>query len=146
MTPNMKPPAFQFYADENGFQVGQPPRGCTPSAKLNTKRFLVDTMTLNCSEVGSLVQRVCQMLATRDFDTLRRLPFIDRVFVGTQKRPHIPNEVRKKVLSVGVCARCGATDDLEVDHVIPYSKGGAHEEDNFQCLCSKCNRRKGAQL
>ena len=142
----MKPPAFQFYADENGFQVGQPPRGCTPSARLNAKRFLLDTVTLTCPETGALIQSVCGMLRKRDFKALRGMPFIDRIFVGTQKRPHIPKDVRKKVLAVGRCADCGSTDGLEVDHVIPYSKGGPHEEVNFQCLCSKCNRRKGASL
>lgn len=40
------------------------------------------------------------------------------------------------------CRRCGSSDNLEIDHVIPLSKGGRHDEDNFQTLCRTCNRKK----
>lgn len=35
---------------------------------------------------------------------------------------------------------------LEVDHIVPISKGGMTTEDNLQTLCWKCNRHKGAKL
>lgn len=35
---------------------------------------------------------------------------------------------------------------LEVDHIIPISKGGITEENNLQTLCWKCNRHKGAKI
>ena len=35
---------------------------------------------------------------------------------------------------------------LEVDHIIPVSKGGLTKEDNLQTLCWKCNRIKGAKI
>ncbi len=35
---------------------------------------------------------------------------------------------------------------LEVDHIVPISKGGLTIEDNLQTLCWKCNRSKGAKL
>jgi hypothetical protein len=61
-------------------------------------------------------------------------------------RPTIPASVRQSVLSVGVCALCRSTERLSVDHIIPFSKGGADTRDNFQCLCKPCNSRKGARL
>lgn len=35
---------------------------------------------------------------------------------------------------------------LEIDHIIPLSKGGMTEVDNLQTLCWKCNRSKGAKI
>lgn len=35
---------------------------------------------------------------------------------------------------------------LEIDHIIPVSKGGLTQEENLQTLCWKCNRNKGAKL
>ncbi|MBA7544890.1 hypothetical protein ES705_37251 [subsurface metagenome] len=40
------------------------------------------------------------------------------------------------------CMKCGIKDNLEVDHIIPLSRGGREDEDNMQILCSKCNRKK----
>lgn len=42
------------------------------------------------------------------------------------------------------CVYCGATDELEIDHIIPFSRGGACSVDNFQVLCGPCNRSKSA--
>lgn len=50
------------------------------------------------------------------------------------------------------CGQCGNSTDiepnllLEVDHILPVSKGGITEESNLQTLCWKCNRRKGAKV
>ena len=35
---------------------------------------------------------------------------------------------------------------LEIDHIIPLSKGGITSEDNLQTLCWKCNRSKGSKI
>lgn len=35
---------------------------------------------------------------------------------------------------------------LEVDHIIPVSKGGVTEADNLQTLCWRCNRNKGNSI
>lgn len=45
-----------------------------------------------------------------------------------------------------VCATCGATDDLQIDHVLPLSRGGSNGLRNLQVLCGTCNRRKGGSL
>ena len=42
------------------------------------------------------------------------------------------------------CRKCGRhTDDLEIDHIIPVSKGGKSEPNNLQTLCRRCNKEKG---
>lgn len=35
---------------------------------------------------------------------------------------------------------------LEIDHIIPLSRGGISTENNLQTLCWRCNRTKGAKL
>ena len=35
---------------------------------------------------------------------------------------------------------------LEIDHIIPLSKGGMTKEDNLQTLCWRCNRTKGSKI
>lgn len=50
------------------------------------------------------------------------------------------------------CQQCGASIQqepnllLEIDHIIPISKGGLTTEDNLQALCWRCNRSKGAKI
>lgn len=45
------------------------------------------------------------------------------------------------------CQICGrSTNDLEVDHIIPISKGGKSTPDNLQTLCHRCNYRKGSSI
>jgi len=48
----------------------------------------------------------------------------------------------------GDCAGCGEHFNyriLEVDHILPRSKGGTDHLDNLQLLCSYCNRSKGGR-
>ena len=45
----------------------------------------------------------------------------------------------------GVCPHCGKKfdyEEMEGDHIIPWSKGGKTELANLQMLCQACNRRK----
>ena len=53
------------------------------------------------------------------------------------------NKIRKQVLSDynHCCAACGCTDHeaLQIDHVIPQSKGGSDDLENLQVLCYVCN-------
>ena len=43
------------------------------------------------------------------------------------------------------CLRCGETDRLEIDHVVPLARGGRNELGNMQILCRLCNASKGAK-
>ena len=48
----------------------------------------------------------------------------------------------------GVCAGCDTHFPfrvMEVDHVLPRSRGGTDHADNLQLLCSGCNRSKGGR-
>jgi len=62
-------------------------------------------------------------------------------------RKAIPGTIRYEVLKRAQtrCELCGIHDEvraLEVDHIIPKSKGGPDILENYQALCFKCNAQK----
>jgi len=63
------------------------------------------------------------------------------------RRP-IPDEVRQQVYRRDGyrCVTCGSTDDLTLDHIIPWSLGGSDDASNLQTMCRPCNCRKGARV
>lgn len=54
----------------------------------------------------------------------------------------ISNDTRKELLKDGKCVFCGSTEKLQIDHIIPVSKGGSSRKSNLQILCKKCNQKK----
>lgn len=60
------------------------------------------------------------------------------------RRESIPQEVMDRVWNRdgGRCVKCGSQENLEFDHIIPVSKGGATTYRNIQLLCKKCNVEK----
>lgn len=63
-------------------------------------------------------------------------------------RRKIPASVRRLVLTRDglACRHCGTGQDLTIDHIMPWSMGGADDEANLQTLCQPCNSRKGARV
>ena len=63
-------------------------------------------------------------------------------------RIHVPDGLRLAVLlrDGGRCRKCRRAIQLEMDHIIPVSKGGNTEESNLQTLCRRCNRAKSRKL
>lgn len=43
------------------------------------------------------------------------------------------------------CIYCGGKDDVEIDHVVPLARGGAHCQDNLVVACRPCNCSKRAK-
>ena len=86
----------------------------------------------------------------RELEKQVRQELIDsgELFGDQTKRPPIPREVADAVYSrdQGRCVYCGSTENLQFDHIIPFSKGGATSLENLQLLCQKCNLEKSNKI
>jgi len=90
------------------------------------------------------LKKICEEKLQEYVDS-RGLAIWDYRLLNTEP---IPDSLRFRILkeAKGRCALCGATKNetpLDVDHIIPRSKGGKTVYENLQVLCSKCNRSKG---
>lgn len=66
------------------------------------------------------------------------------VNVNERSRSPIPKDVLRDVWQRdgGKCVECGSNENLEYDHIIAVSRGGANTVRNLQLLCQPCNRKK----
>lgn len=66
------------------------------------------------------------------------------------ERAKVSNELRQEIFERDgyTCVNCGSTEkeSLEIDHIMPISKGGKTEPSNLQTLCRNCNIRKGNKI
>ncbi|HEW97085.1 MAG: hypothetical protein DRR16_23190 [Candidatus Parabeggiatoa sp. nov. 3] len=74
-----------------------------------------------------------------------------RPLTKSNKRIPIPKSVRYTVLhrdhyQCVACGRKAAQVELEIDHIVPVSKGGTNDLNNLQTLCKECNRGKAARI
>lgn len=71
-----------------------------------------------------------------------------RLSTAPIRRSAIPLDIRTAVYERDGrrCLHCGATQNLSLDHIWPYSKGGPDTYENLQTLCRSCNSKKGARV
>jgi len=110
------------------------------------QRFYAEDDGLSPDDVLALVrerERRAQRRLQRAHATLAQ----DGGEIAT-RRERISADVRRAVFERdgGRCVHCGSSFDIQFDHVIPFSLGGAATAENLQVLCSQCNKRKGASL
>jgi hypothetical protein len=98
-------------------------------------------------------QEIYALLITRQQRERQRIQIAQAtIAVGATSRPAsratIPDDVKQLVFARdgGRCKQCGATSELQFDHVISVALGGGSTADNLQLLCGPCNRRKGPGL
>jgi 5-methylcytosine-specific restriction endonuclease McrA len=99
----------------------------------------------------SRVSRLCHLTALSQelvrFDTqlmqhakIAGAAYQQGTLAGYELREYLLEKWRR------TCAYCGATEvPLEVEHIIPKSRGGTDRVSNLTLACVPCNRRKGNQ-
>ncbi len=69
-----------------------------------------------------------------------------RALMTTRLRSYIKDRDNHTCRSCGVSVAMEPHLLLEVDHILPVSRGGLSVPENLQTLCWKCNRSKGAKI
>lgn len=88
---------------------------------------------------------IWQGIHPRDLRTAKQLDRLERTEWG--KLPH-PRTHKKQLFGEqkGRCAACENNpgyENMEMDHIVPKSKGDTDHISNLQLLCAGCNRKKG---
>jgi len=122
---------------------------------LNRRRdedWLPPTLQSRVNNIATWVRRLCELCPITaisyenvKFDTqLLRNPEISGIeyqqgtLQGYEVREYLLEKFGRR------CVYCGATNvPLEVEHVIPKSRGGTDRIDNLVIACHECNQKKG---
>lgn len=126
-----------------------------------TTQFVL-TITLYCSTInGRIYDRKTAVFYDSDIFTLiKKLNNKNGTFYNDREiwnaicrveRGKVSNKMRFSIYERDGyrCCKCGISDryaNLEIDHIIPISKGGKSTYDNLQTLCHKCNVEKGDSI
>ncbi len=101
--------------------------------KLNSKKLEEEIAELMQDEDVTKKSGIYSYILTRDERFLNIREF-------TEKMKREAYERQK-----GICAKCGkqfSIEEMEADHITPWSQGGKTIAENCQMLCKDCNRRK----
>ena len=115
---------------------------CVAAQQLGRKWIGID---LGKSVVDILVQRLRDTSGRlfRDFTATDQVPQRTDVQI-VQPTESVKQRLYKE--QQGKCKACGEDFkiwNLEIDHIVPKSKGGGDYYENYQLLCGNCNRIKG---
>lgn len=150
ITARINPPAFilKRYADEFWNQVGvrlSPITVPYPQYKFQytsaggnsgqTSSIELNTPTLDASS-ATLVEKIRWVKSAAG----------QRALMTVRLRGHIKERDRYTCLQCAVSVAAEPHLLLEVDHIMPVSKGGLSTPENLQTLCWRCNRSKGAKV
>lgn len=88
------------------------------------------------------------------YEQLKQIDFVSTLsdYHCKDQRRLMTRELRDKIAKRDnyTCQQCGKYMPdgvgLQIDHIIPVSKGGKSIESNLQVLCSKCNGSKSARI
>lgn len=112
-------------------------------------RFWWDSEGLSADDVQALVlQRDKKKQATLEQARADAFGSATTDEQQVARRAPIPESVRHEVWrrDQGRCVDCGSRENLEFDHIIPFSRGGSNTARNLELRCETCNRSKGATI
>lgn len=99
-------------------------------------------------DTNKLDDRISRLMADEDVTNKKGIYLY--VFDGNERNLNIrafDSRMRREAYErqKGICPICGKyfeIEDMDADHINPWSKGGTTTADNCQMLCKNCNRHK----
>lgn len=105
----------------------------------------LDAAGTDAAERYVMTQAIClsRMMAAKVVPPPHR-EFPDFRLPAEPRRAPVAADTRRQALDRdrNRCVECGTTEDLCLDHIHPWSKGGPDDLENFQILCRPCNSSK----
>ena len=98
------------------------------------------TLTLNTPTIDALIETLGQKIR------FRKSVAGQRALMTAKLRDQIKLRDNHTCLYCGVSVAAEPHLLLEVDHIVPLSKGGLSITDNLQTLCWRCNRQKSNKM
>jgi hypothetical protein len=110
---------------------------------------LAEIVKMRRSEWLKVKTHIMEMFSNRPWNGDRTYAEIVLGIGLVVRRTSIPTYIRRQVIQRdgSTCVYCGAYDGpFDLDHVIPWSRGGGHSAENLVVACQSCNRSKGARF
>ena len=123
--------------------------------KYKTDEELInDAKNLNEAETLFVSEEIKYLIEEQERKKEKRIKRAKRAIEGPddseidERSRAISTDVQDRVWNRdgGKCVQCGSNENLEFDHIIPFSKGGANTYRNIQLLCESCNRSKSDKI
>ncbi len=126
--------------------------------KLDKKRRAIFQQMItdfNESDYPDAVPKIIDAVSCRVFGHICPVFYCAEPLTETKdQRKHsrsVPRDVMLKVVRRDgqICQQCHQPvpdDEVEFDHIIPFSKGGTSTTDNLRLVCLACNRNKSDSL
>jgi 5-methylcytosine-specific restriction endonuclease McrA len=109
---------------------------------------LYDTYGGNLYDTDKLEKRIADLMM--DDDVTNKKGIYEFVLSGEERCLSIrafTDSQKRRIYEYqkGICKMCHQHfeyEEMQGDHIVPWSKGGKTVDDNLQMLCADCNRKK----
>lgn len=99
-------------------------------------------------DAARLEENICKLVGDEEVTNKRGI--YEYLLTGDERKLSLRKFDRRDALAAyerqeHKCVKCGeifAFEEMEADHIDPWSKGGKTVPENCQMLCRRCNRRK----
>lgn len=114
--------------------------------------YLLEDDMQYCVDKVSLFEREA---SCREFGHLCPAYFVSEPFTETSSGRNRSRSIAHSTIirvarrdnnTCQICGRILLDREIEIDHIIPFSRGGTSDESNLRVTCLECNRKKGKKI